>query len=244
MREVSTRAVSAAARRDLQWQDCQLQQVQGTSLWRDFTSSVVIVTDEAMDQTASAVEGPLGFGAVCFAPETVSVMQHRWDTKELQWFASVSDSSTLREVYAAFMAALHWQQKFAPVVDSERRIRPSRPVLFVVDSSSVACIMHGCARTGADSALTKVCLAFSDLMAACGSPHACWWCPRDDPALRAVDYLSRTNAHEALGRTTVHNEFGSGPCSGRAGRAGTCVRGRDGARQVPSTGGSTSSFAG
>jgi len=88
----AVRAVSAAARRDLQWLDHHLQRAQGTSLWRDFTSSVVIITDAAMDQTASGVEGPLGFGAICFAPETVSVMQHRWNAEELQWFAHVRDT--------------------------------------------------------------------------------------------------------------------------------------------------------
>lgn len=183
----AVRAVGSSTRGDLLWFQQALQSSVATQLWHDYSQSVVIVCD------ASGLDGDeAGFGAVCIGPDEVSVWQRQWSAAERKMFesSSTSSSSTLREMLAAYLAAKHYRRKWADA---------ARPVLFITDSSASAfCILRGATRAGAASgarpALDQLCRDMSDMFVAAGSDFAAWWCSRDTPCLKAVDWLSRTNA--------------------------------------------------
>jgi len=172
---------SGAALRDLRWFATAIIATSGVSVWRDWErEAVVICTD------ASGEPGPQsGFGAIMFDGSVISMWQRAWSAAELAAFADGHDSSTLRELTAAFAAATHWRQTWQ-----------GRPVLFLLDSAAAACTINRGSASFAPSAASthSVSLRLSDLMLSTRSVCMAWWLRRDTATIQAADHLSRSNA--------------------------------------------------
>jgi len=192
------RALSTDARQTLEWFVGAFRETVAVQChFRDWTQSVIVVTDAAGELTDSQ---RAGFGALVIGPSEFRLFQQAWSDEERALFeSSEQDSSVLREALAAYLAAKRSQDIWSPPRPETGR---GLPVLFITDSLAGACaILKGSSsRSPASSPfnrslLNDLMLDMADLFAAARSDYAAWWVRRDQ--LAGVDWLSRTNLHYA-----------------------------------------------